>query len=100
MARYTVWHKQSTHFMNLNDIELAAFPTGFEQVATVDADHLDMVYRLTNHIESAWWENEGILDHKAGSRSTSVGDVIVDDMGGLWAVDMCGFRYFSPKVAL
>lgn len=52
------------------------FPADFELVAEVDTDNLDEAFRLTNHIDQSWYENEDVKTIKK-SRSTSVGDVIV-----------------------
>ena len=65
-------------------------PEEFAHVATVDVsdDLHHEVFRLTNSIESYWWENEGVTAHTdastfrevngiKGARSTSVGDLIV-----------------------
>jgi len=65
-------------------------PTEFALVATVDVpdDRLGEVFRLTNSIDCGWWENEGVTAHTEastfreykgvrGTRSTSVGDLII-----------------------
>ena len=65
-------------------------PEEFAHVATVavsDFSHHE-AFRLTNSIDSYWWENEGVTAHTEastfrsvngikGTRSTSVGDLIV-----------------------
>jgi hypothetical protein len=66
-------------------------PTDFAHVATVDSE-VHEVFRLTNSVSCGWWENEGVTahteastfrEHKGarGTRSTSVGDLIVLDDG-------------------
>jgi hypothetical protein len=68
----------------------AGWPEKFDKVATVDLpdEQYAGAYRLTNSIERGWWENEGVEAHTEsdafrtvegvrGTRSTSVGDVIV-----------------------
>lgn len=52
------------------------FPVDFELVAEVDTDNVDEAFRLTNHIDQSWYENEGVKTIKK-SRSTSVGDIVV-----------------------
>ena len=52
----------------------------FDLVAEVEGNSLDEAFRLTNHIDRAWWDNPGVITHKK-SRSTSVGDIIVTDDG-------------------
>ncbi len=66
------------------------FPHEFAHVATVDVpDDLHYeVYRLTNSIDCGWWENDAVTAHTEastfrevdgirGTRSTSVGDLII-----------------------
>lgn len=66
------------------------FPHEFAHVATVEVpdDLHHEVFRLTNSIESYWWENDGVTAHTEastfrevggikGTRSTSVGDLII-----------------------
>ena len=48
----------------------------FDLVAEVVCPGLEDVFYLTNHVDHAWWENEGVTCIKQ-SRSTSVGDVVV-----------------------
>jgi len=54
----------------------------FELVAEVECDPQNYgdVFRLTNHIDTPWWENSEVKCIKQ-SRSTSVGDVIVSEDG-------------------
>jgi len=66
------------------------WPESFDKVATVhlpDEQYTD-VYRLTNSVEHGWWENTDVEAHTEsdafitvegvrGTRSTSVGDIIV-----------------------
>jgi hypothetical protein len=89
MAIYQVWH------INKRDpiIRAAAmrhefkeggepilFPDHYIHVANVDSQSLDGAYTLTNHIDSAWFTNEEVEVLNC-SRSTSVGDVVVDRDG-------------------
>ena len=65
-------------------------PEEFAHVATVEVpdDLHHEVFRLTNSIDCGWWENEGVTAHTEastfrvvngirGTRSTSVGDLII-----------------------
>tara|TARA_B100000683_G_scaffold266450_1_gene298715 strand:+ start:149 stop:523 length:375 start_codon:yes stop_codon:yes gene_type:complete len=65
-------------------------PPVYAHVADVDLpDHLHaQVFPLTNSIDGPWWENEGVtpnfdspafreIEGRKGTRSTSVGDVIL-----------------------
>ena len=41
---------------------------------------LETAFRLTNRVNHAWWENEGVtptFPDKEGCRSTSVGDMVL-----------------------
>jgi hypothetical protein len=66
-------------------------------VAEVDTDDLNQAYRLTNTVEGPWWRNFGVkflgsIEHGlAGSRSTSIGDVLEHVGGACHIVARCGF---------
>ena len=53
---------------------------GVESVAVIHSDEkLERAFMLTNSVEDAWWNNEGVtpmFDGK-GCRSTSVGDMVL-----------------------
>lgn len=78
---YTVYHADNPTFclphpkFSLND------RTGFSVVAIVDAASLEEVFRLTNHIDKPWQENDQVSYGKKNARSTSVGDVVVGNEG-------------------
>jgi hypothetical protein len=64
----------------------------YQLVALVEAGSLEEVYRLTNHIDRDWRENALVKTMAVTpTRSTSVGDVIVQD-DKAWLVDVVGFR--------
>lgn len=56
------------------------FPADYELVAELDSNDIDEAFRLTNHIDQPWYENQGVKALKK-ARSTSVGDVIVIPTG-------------------
>jgi len=64
----------------------------FEKVATVFCEDLNDVFRLTNHIDRAWTTNPNVVPEGYEHRSTSVGDVIVDDDSVAWYVAPSGFK--------
>ena len=73
------------------------FPEEYTLVATVNADGLDEVFESTNNIDKLWTQNENIVMlHKLptpnGIRSTSVGDVVVDEAGVAHYCDMVGWK--------
>ena len=47
----------------------------YTHVATVVADSLNDVFRLTNTINWPWWENDAVDAIVENTRSTSVGDL-------------------------
>lgn len=51
------------------------FPGEYELVANVETTDLEDVFRLTNHIE---FEKNAQVEEVKSSRSTSVGDVVVN----------------------
>lgn len=51
---------------------------GFTKVAVATGSNVDDAFRLTNHIDWPWWENEGVVRVGPECRSTSVGDVVVE----------------------
>ena len=58
-------------------IERAARLDLYHLAAVVEADTVDAVFPITNHIDNSWTENDGILWHAERPRSTSMGDVAV-----------------------
>lgn len=66
--------------------------SNYKVVALVDTDDLERAFMLTNHIETAWQENEGVKAKVENCRSTSVGDLMEDEKGNLFMVAGCGFE--------
>ncbi len=69
----------------------AAFPADFDLVATVASEDLERVYFLTNHIDSPWTDNSSVEAVGDSHRSTSVGDVVVNEEG-TFLCDICGWK--------
>lgn len=65
-------------------------------VAAVAASHIEDVYMLTNHIDRPWPQNEGVLliNPSSSPRSTSVGDVIIEENGVRNICDIVGWKVF------
>ena len=58
------------------------FPDDYILVAIVDSEVLEKVFELTNHIDSQWWDNDGVeVVGDNHHRSTSVGDIVVTNEG-------------------
>jgi len=71
------------------------FPEEYEPVAAVEADSIDEVFEKTNHITQNWENNKGVIAlHTFGKqhRSTSVGDVVVDDSNKPLICASCGWK--------
>jgi hypothetical protein len=88
------------------------FPHEFAHVATVDVpDDLHYeVFTLTNSIECGWWDNAGVTAHTEastfhevegikGTRSTSVGDLIILSDGRILRCASFGWDDITETVA-
>src|SRR5689334_23023924 len=51
---------------------------GYLLVANVQADGLDVAFRLTKHGATSWSEHPGVEALVDNPRATSVGDVVID----------------------
>jgi hypothetical protein len=78
----------------------------YHAVATVDTDDLDEAFRLTNTIDTPWWENDGVAVVSPvrctklwGMRSTSVGDVMIRH-NVCWIVAAAGFALVTDGYVL
>ena len=65
-------------------------PEELVKVAEVETDDLDVAYRQTNHIDTAWYENADVVAYNRDARSTSVGDVL-ELNGERYVVAVAGF---------
>lgn len=70
------------------------FPNEYELVAEVECDGVEDVFRITNHIDTNWTGNPEVIEvYKTnGCRSTSVGDMAVDQNGKAFYCDMVGWK--------
>ncbi len=60
-------------------VAIALLEREYHLVAIVSSDHRNDGFSLTNHIDSDWRENDGVIALPGEHRSTSVGDIIVQD---------------------
>lgn len=69
------------------------YPDGTQAhlVATVDTDDVDETFKLTNHIDHAWFTNSMVQPTKFAQRSTSVGDIVVTGEHK-YVYEFCGQR--------
>ena len=44
-----------------------------------DTEKLETAFKLTNSIDTAWWLNENVEPLTKGTRSTSVGDMVLSE---------------------
>jgi hypothetical protein len=81
MPIFKLHHATQPHFSHANPQEFT--PENFDHVADVEADDLGEVFEKTNHIEVPWPENPGatMIVSANSVRSTSVGDIVVDETG-------------------
>jgi len=95
--KMTVWHAKEPNF------GMGEHPKfdeqHFEKVAELSTYTPEDAFHLTNHIDKEWWKNSGIFWHKPQSRSTSVGDVIVQEDGKQFRVDPVGMSEFSEHLS-
>lgn len=67
-------------------------------VADVDTNDIDTAFQLTNNIDSSWAENRRVtplFKGDRGCRSTSVGDLIIDQ-GMAFLCDPVGWTCVGP----
>jgi hypothetical protein len=78
----------------------AVWPDEYRLVARVEVhdgvspqNAAEEAFHRTQHIEEAWWKNEGVERVGPETRSTSVGDVVVVGEVG-FLCDRCGWQEF------
>jgi hypothetical protein len=94
---YDVFHakRDRATFMGHNHPN---FPEDYDQVATVMSETLGDVFRITNHIDHAWYDNVEVVVANREARSTSVGDVVLEVEGGAYyRVEMVGWKKIGFK---
>lgn len=88
-----VWQALDMRSAQFDAQSRSLFPSGYVKVAEVDTDDLEVAFELTNTIDRAWWENEGVKAIVTPCRSTSVGDILVRGGKTFWTAG-CGFEEF------
>lgn len=87
MHHYAVFHAA-----RLAGATPSTFPAGYRLVAIVESPNRDAVFELTNHVFTGWHERASTLRRfDPGPRSTSVGDVVLDESDSLWACAPVGW---------
>jgi hypothetical protein len=101
--KYVVFHKKDSDFgiswmgsKPPKEILLKEY----DKVAVVDCKNLEDVFRVTNHIDDSWQLNSEVIISSSKARSTSVGDVVIDQTGLANLVDHVGWKQVIVKDAL
>lgn len=69
----------------------------YRLVAKVDTNEKGKAFELTNHIDAPWTSNEGVEVMAKNVRSTSVGDVMIQDSNQYFSVAPQGFTQFDSR---
>lgn len=87
MFTFKVYHAIKPTFGVGESLE---FPKGYKLVAevTIPEDNLEHVFLLTN---DNWTHNMGVKAGEGSQRSTSVGDVVVDEQGKRFRCGLTGW---------
>lgn len=93
-----VYHNPRANFF-VSKIEDVALMTNADLVAEVDGESFDLAFEATNHINCPWWENAPVKCIKK-SRSTSIGDVMINNKNEWVQVAMIGFIPIKPIGAI
>ena len=89
---YKVYHaKEPTFGIGGNPV----FPDEYQHVATVRCSRLEDVFRLTNHIDHDWTKNNEVEWSGGWTRSTSVGDVVIDETGETHICEVIGWQQLT-----
>lgn len=97
---YMVCHVPNNIFSDIpmfDTVKLVAFTilnkAKYNFVAMVDGNSLEDVFRLTNSINTGWWENQEVDPQFEGDgcRSTSVGDLVITSNNQFYVVASSGF---------
>lgn len=82
MAKYLIFHHKDPSFL-LPDKANDYYPVSvrrYDKIAFVTAKNLGDVFKLTNHIDHDWTENDQVrlCPDVTRARSTSVGDLVLN----------------------
>lgn len=93
--KYSVYHAINPTFM---DSKVRLFPTEFNLVAEVECETLERLFELTNHIHSDWTTNPEVKWRSGNGkdiRSTSVGDMVVDEKLDIFLCKTVGWKHYG-----
>lgn len=101
--RFAIFHKKNPDFgiswMGEEAPETVKI-ADFDKVAEVICDELSDTFRITNHIDRSWQENEEVVFSVKSARSTSVGDIVIDSTGQVFLCDHSGWKRVRPEDAV
>jgi len=80
------------HFTAADALEAFKSDDGYTVVAVCKSNDLDDAYMLTQNIDTAWTNNDGISPIGSNLRSSMVGDIFETPDGSLYIVDNIGFE--------
>lgn len=95
---FEVWHASNPTFgleFLFSEMPTPEWPDDFHLVAKVRCDDPEEAFRLTQHIDVEWWDNDQVYLVEEG-RSTSVGDLIVRGHDAYQVISF-GFKKFAIK---
>lgn len=91
--KFYVYHADEPTFgMKMEDRPEPVFPEGFRKVAVVNCEGIEDVFRVTNHIHQDWTKNEEVGWHADQVRSTSVGDIVIDENMEMFRCSSFGWK--------
>ena len=106
--KYTVYHINMRRYIYLceewNKLEagkLSPCPAPdfleYAKVAEVEVpgtaeENLEVVFRLTNHVDHDWTKNDFVIPFGNQHRSTSVGDIVVTETGDRYICQPLGWK--------
>jgi len=85
---WTVYHAKDPNFGFGPQLK---YPDDYQKVAEVECENLEEVFRVTNHIDRSWTENPEVKWHAEQVRSTSVGDIVVDEKNNIFSCENIGW---------
>ena len=100
--KYRIYHSRNTYdslfYTEHGDVynkaqALTAYQAGnYEYQATVEAPYVDSAYEISQNVEKSWLLDRDVSDVSVPrARSTSVGDILVDERGTIYIVASFGF---------
>jgi hypothetical protein len=95
--KFQIWHNCLSGHKSFSQDSKDMFPKGYLYIADVETNDINKVYELTNNIDNQWFANPGVTAHcpaRYHGRSTSVGDVVVDENGKRFVCASVGWKEF------